>query len=378
MFSRGDLDELVASEANPAISVYLPTHSAGREIRQDPTRLKNLLSLAAERLAAHRRKTEIEALLAPAAARVVDNDFWRHQEQGLALFLAPGFSRIHKLPIATPEKMVLGSPFLIKPLLPLIDGAGAFWLLTISAKHTRLYQGSRWSFAEVTGIELPQGVGEIRGMTEYQETHHAMPTGRRGAIAHAQSLGEAPDEVRKTELLALLRRIAAAAEPFLKRQPAPVILAAHPQIRGHFREIAGWKELQPDGISENPDALTSDELRQRAATLLEQWLKQGRTAALDRLNALLGTGRATVSPEEIVTAARHARVDNLFLIAGSELWGRFDETEDRIIAHGSAIEGDIDLFNYAAVMTLRHKGSVTLVEANMLPRSAQIAAILRY
>jgi hypothetical protein len=378
MFSRGDLDELVASEAHPAISIYLPTHSAGREIRQDPTRLKNLLSFAAERLAAHHRKTETEALLAPAASLVEDNDFWRHQEHGLAVFLARGFSRIHKLPIAIPEKVAVGSPFHIKPVLPFIEGAGAFWLLTISAKHTRIYQASRWSFAEVTGIELPQGIGEIRGRTQYEETHYAMPTGRRGTIAHAQSLGEAPDEVRKTELIELLRRIAATVEPALKRQPAPVILAAHPEIRGHFRELARWKEIHPDGISENPDALSPDELRQRAATLAERKLAEARVAGLDRLNALFGTGRATTNPEEIVTAARYARVDNLFLARDDELWGRVDETEDRIIAHGNAVEGDIDLFNYAAVMTLRHKGTITLVEQRALPRSGRIAAILRY
>ena len=35
MFLRNDLDELLACEARPAVSIYLPTHKAGREIRQD-------------------------------------------------------------------------------------------------------------------------------------------------------------------------------------------------------------------------------------------------------------------------------------------------------------------------------------------------------
>jgi len=156
MLSRSDLDELVAIGASPAISIYLPTHAAGREIRQDHIRLKNLLSSAAERLSPQRRKAEIEALLAPAEALVADNDFWRHQEQGLAVFLAPGFSRVHKLPMEMSEKMALGSPFLIKPLLPLLDDDGLFWLLTISAKHTRLYQGSAWSFAESAESSCPR------------------------------------------------------------------------------------------------------------------------------------------------------------------------------------------------------------------------------
>ena len=60
MFSRSDLDELVAMDARPAVSIHLPTHVAGREIRQDPIRLKNLLSSAADRLAAIWRRPEIE------------------------------------------------------------------------------------------------------------------------------------------------------------------------------------------------------------------------------------------------------------------------------------------------------------------------------
>jgi hypothetical protein len=378
MFSRSDLDELVAMDARPAVSLYLPTHVAGREIRQDPIRLKNLLSSAAERLAATWRRPEIEDFLGPAELLVGDEEFWRHQQQGLAVFLAPGFNRIHKLPIPVPEESFLGDHFHIKPLLPLLEDAGSFWLLTISAKQTRLYHGSRWEFAEDKEIVLPQGVGKIRAMTDYEETQYASPVGRRGTLAHAQSFGEAPEELRKSELIEFLRRVAAAVEPHLKGNPAPTILAAHPEIQGHFREIAGWKEIRPDGISENPDALTESELHRRAYALVEPKLAEARAAALDRLNALLPAGKATTKPEEIVKAARYARTDILFLTGDDHLWGWFDEADDRVVAHGSAAEGDIDLLDFAALMTLRQGGSVTFVAREALPPPGLSAAILRY
>lgn len=378
MFSRSDLDELVAQETQPAVSIYLPTHIAGREIRQDPIRLKNLLTSTAERLAASRRKPEIAALLAPGEALVGDDDFWRHQEHGLALFLAPDFHRVHKLPIPVPEAFVVAEQFYIRPLLGLLDDAGSFWLLTISAKHTRLYRGSRWDFSEAAGIDLPQGVGQIRGMTEYQETQYAGPVGRRGALAHAQSLGEAPAELRKSELIEFLRRVAAAFEPHLKGNPAPVILAAHPEIQGNFREIAGWKELHPAGIAENPDVFAEDELHRRAYALVEPKLMKARIAALNRFNTLLPAGKATTKPEEIIKAARYRRIDTLFLTGDDKFWGTFDESEDRVIVHGSAADGDIDLLDYAALMTLRHGGSVMRVERSALPAVGGAAAILRY
>ena len=63
MFSHDELEELVTMEVQPAISIYLPTHVAGREGRQDPIRLKNLISAAAERLGASHRLPKINALL---------------------------------------------------------------------------------------------------------------------------------------------------------------------------------------------------------------------------------------------------------------------------------------------------------------------------
>ena len=378
MFSRSDLDELAAMDARPAVSIYLPTHVAGREIRQDPIRLKNLLSSAAEQLAATWRRPEIEDFLGPAESLVGDEEFWRHQQQGLAVFLAPDFHRIHKLPIPVPEESLLGDHFHIKPLLPLLEDAGSFWLLTISAKHTRLYQGSRWEFSENKEIDLPQGVGKIRGMTDYEETHYASPVGRRGGLAKAQSFGDDPDQVRKEELLEFLHRIVPPVEPLIKRSPVPVIVAADPEIQGHFREIAGWKEIQPDGITENPDALSEGELHRRAYALVEPKLADARAAALDRLNALLPAGKATTKPEEIVKAARYARVDTLFLAGDDHLWGWFDQLEDRVVAHGSAADGDIDLLDFAALMTLRHGGSVMLVSREALPPPGVSAAILRY
>jgi hypothetical protein len=94
-------------------------------------------SAAAERLRASYR-SEIKALLSPAQRLVENGAFWRcqhHEQQGLAIFLAHGFDRVFQLPIAVPEEMMLGSHFHIKPLLPFLEDAAPFSLLTISASH---------------------------------------------------------------------------------------------------------------------------------------------------------------------------------------------------------------------------------------------------
>lgn len=378
MFFRQDLDELVMADRRPAVSIYLSIHVAGREIRQDPIRLRNLIARADERLAKNWRSTERAALLASARSLVDDDFFWRRQEEGLAIFIAPEFSRIHKLPATVPEQVVVGDHFQILPLLPMLDG-GQFWLLSLSAARTRLYQGTRHTFAEVTGLDLPQGVGEVRGETEFQETHHAAPQRRRsGGFDKARSFGEDPEAVRKTELIRLLQQIAAVVEPCVKRSPVPVVLAAHPEIRGHFREIAGWKEIVPDGVSENPDALAEAELHRRARASVEPIVAAARTAALERFNSLLGTGKAATAIEDIIGAAREGRVDTLFVGHDARIWGRIDESRGQVAVHETAAEDDIDLLDHAALLTLRHGGRVMPVERGALPAPELAAALLRY
>jgi len=255
--------------------------------------------------------------------------------------------------------------------------------LTLSAGRTRLYQGSRWTFAEVTGLDLPQGLAEIWGKTEYQEAHKATPMGRpqRGpaGLSKAQALGDAPEELHKTQLIELLRRVAAAVEPIIKRQPTPVILAAEPKIQGHFRELTKWKELLPEGILEFPDVMPAEELHRKACIVFAPLEERVRAEALNRLQTLLGNGgKATTQAEEIVKAARYGRVDRLFLCDGQPLWGFFDERDDRVVAHREPAEGDDDLLDYAALMTLRQGGNVTLVDRTQLPPAGPAAAILRY
>jgi hypothetical protein len=84
-FTREELQSLLAGQHGLAVSIFLPTHRAGREIRQDPIRLKNLLRRAeAALIASNLRRADARELLAPARELVERKHFWRYQDSGLA------------------------------------------------------------------------------------------------------------------------------------------------------------------------------------------------------------------------------------------------------------------------------------------------------
>ena len=90
LLNRAELKRLIEVREEWCISIFMPTHRAGPEIQQDPVRLKNFLGEAKERLLeSGLRRPDVDALLEPASALVHSHVFWRHQSDGLALFVSP-------------------------------------------------------------------------------------------------------------------------------------------------------------------------------------------------------------------------------------------------------------------------------------------------
>jgi hypothetical protein len=396
MIDNESIRALLRSEHNHAVSIFLPTHVAGREIRQDPIRFRSLLDAAAARLLrAGMGKSDIETMLAPAYKLAADESFWRQQEKGLAVFVAPGFCHHEKAPVEFPEEVVLGRHFHVKHFLPLMAEDGRFWILMLSARRARLFEASRHSCRDVTPEDMPRGLEEIVAETDYEPTVQRSPAARprtggpAGAGARgAGQPGDSPQShsfedregVRKAELLEYLHRVVARIADEVKAPKAPLVLIAKPEARGNFKTAAEHLKLEIEDLDLNPDAFSPSELHEKAWEVVRHHFTAARAAALDHFNSLIGTGdqKATLKPEEIVKAARYGRVDTLFVAADEHLWGRFDEAQDQVVAHGHATEEDEDLLDYAAGQTILQGGRVELLPKDELPRNGLMAAILRY
>ena len=89
ILTKDELKTLIEHQDEASVSIFMPTHRVGRETQQDPIRLKNLLGEAKAQLTANGvRAPEARKWLEPAQALLEDQDFWQHQSEGLALFIA--------------------------------------------------------------------------------------------------------------------------------------------------------------------------------------------------------------------------------------------------------------------------------------------------
>jgi hypothetical protein len=381
---KKELLEIAGAAGDFSVSILMPTHRPGAEIRQDPIRLKNLLDEAENRLTARGlRRTEADLLLAPALKLLNSGEFWQHRGEGLALYLTKGFMRAIDLPYQPEERLTVGSSFRIRPLLSLLDGGERFTVVTISLAGARVFAGDRQGLVERRELGLPQGVKEVMAETDYQQMSNAAPanpTAGHGALHGKHGFGQSPEELRKVELIEYLRRLDAALLLHLSGRSEPVVIAGDPQVSGHFHRMSKLSNLHEEAVVVNAEAFDAAALHERVLPLVEPLFGRARQAAVEHLRALHGSGdaRALARVPEIVKAARYARVDTLFLPETGEVWGRFHDADDEVVVRAAPDGGDIDLLDLAAVDTMRNGGTVFTLSREDLPLGAQAAAILRY
>lgn len=386
MLNIDQIRRFAALEANPCISIYLPTHRRAGETQQDPIRLKNLVAETEERLiSGGMRRPEAENLLKQARLLVDNDSFWQHQSDGLAVFIAPGHTIVLHLPVTVPEEAHIGVRFHIKHLLPMIASNGRFYVLTIAQDCVRLFEGTRYGIQPVQADEIPESISEEQSRTDYQEKvgfHPTGPTpttwGRPAAMRH--SGGESPQDVRENELKEWLRDVANAVEAQMAEETAPLAVVADERNFGHFNAFCGYPHLLPTGITEHPERLDERQLHERAWALVEPVFARRLEEAKEHFASLAGEShpRAPRDLSSIVRSARFGRVDVLFVAEDAHVFGTVDlETGEGEVRQDSDEDGE-DLLDRAAAEALNTGARVYALPKEQVPGGNAAAAILRY
>ena len=374
MFTRSDLSTLLTADPALGISIFLPTHVLGSEVRQGPIRLKNLTAQARDDLVSTGlERAEAEAFLAPATALIEDYRFWQHQNHGLALFLDGGEPRCYRVPLPLAERVVVGPGFHVRPLLPVLEADGAFLVVTITADQVRLCEASRFALVEDDAADLPRSLDEVLGEADYQNPLQASPVARPNtgsiSISQAQVYGDSPAEWRKGRLVEFARRVAAALRQHVAANPTPIVLVADAEIGGHIKQLGTLGPLLAGVVETNPEAMDDRELHDAAYAVMRPRLDAARTAAAERFATLRGNrdARAVTGIDDVMTAAHQGRIDTLLLVEDETVGGR--------VAEFTATADDV--LEAVAVQTLQHGGAVHLLPEKELSHPPA-AAILRY
>ena len=377
VLSREDLKGLIEAQRAPSVSIYMPAHRTG-DTSQDPIRLRNLLKQAEERLQKFEmRSVDARAVLAPAQDLLPDTNFWQHQGDGLALFLSKEMFRYYQLPREFQELVVVTDRFHVKPLLPLFSQDGNFFILALSRNLVRLLQCTRYSVREVTPEEMPSSLAEALqfDQREKQLQFRSSAQGGKAAIFHGHG---AAKEMKKSDILRYFQKVNQGMSEILRGEQSPLVLAAVDYLHPIYRKANTYQYLMGGGIEGNPDEVTETQLQRKGWALLEPYFEKSREEKLGEYRSQAGTGSAIDDVERVARAAYNGLVSTLFVAAGKQEWGLFDEKNQTICSCKIGMAGAQDILDFAAVHTLANGGEVYVLEPDLMPTSKPLAAILRY
>jgi hypothetical protein len=378
VLSHSKFRELSESARDYAVSIYVPTHIAGPDIRQDPIRLKNLLSDAESQLQqAGLTDDDIRARLSAAFALLDNLEFWRYQHHGLALFLTEQESYIYRLPLEVEPLVTVANRFHLKPLFPLFFNNKYFYILAFSQNHVRFFQATQHQISEITLENVPTSLAEALQYDdpEKQLQYHSTGGNGRQPTYHGQGAGTADD---KTDVRRFLSQVESGVYSYLNTEMAPLVLASVEYLQPIYRELSQYQHILPEGIAGNPDEMNPDDLRVLAWPKVEPLVEQSHRDALSEFQELLGTGKTVTQMAHLLPAAHHGQIDTLFVESDAHCWGQFDSATGTLDIHQHAQPLDIDLLDLAAVQTFLQGGKVYTLDSEELPNSSSSAAILRY
>jgi len=363
------------------VSLYMPTHQSGAEVRQDITRFKNCLKKAENQLVSlAMRPADAKTLLHQAEKLLEDSSFWHHLASGLVLFISKNRFEIMRLPIDFEEIVVTESRFHIKPLLRLFNENERFYLLAVSANSCRFFLGTRDALTDVSVRDMPSSMADALRFDDPEsqlQFHTGAPSrssGDRAALFHGQGVGkdDSLDNIHR-----YLNQVDQALHNLLGTTATPLLFAGVGSLFSIFSEITRNTSILDDFVHGNPDSLKPYELHRRAWPIVEKHALKRARKALGQYREYAGTDIASSDLRVILTHAFQGRVETLLITAHEQVWGRYNPSKDQVVLHDERRKGDEDLIDTAALYTLSKGGMVYMFEEKSRIGSPA-AALFRY
>lgn len=375
------IKDLMQRTGDHCVSLFLPTHRAGRETEQDPIRLDNLLRKAEKALTGRgMRAPDARELLTPGFELARNGFFARSLGDGLSIFIAKDHFRYFRAPIHFQEHLAVGGRFFIKPLVPILNAGKRFLILAMSQKSVRFFEATEFGISEVELKDVPQGMQEALGYDESEarllfRTIPQAANSRGVPMFHGHGGGI---EDGKEYIWQYFRKLKESLHPYLNGESAPLVFAGVEYLYPIFKLVGFYPNTLSEAIEGSPDGLDPQELLRRGLEVVAPYFRREQEKALARYMDMAGGAVVSDSLEEIVPAALSGRIDTLFLDTAIQRWGRFNAETGIAELHDSEQDGDEELLDLAASQTYLNRGSIYALKAGEIPGATEAAAIFRY
>jgi hypothetical protein len=361
-----DLLDLASHRGEMSVSIYLPTTPVNPDAEGDRIAFKNLCAAAIDKLeAVAADKRALRELDEELDDLLDDDEFWRFQANGLAVFATPENLRTFRVPTALEASVNVSDRFHIKPLLRAKNFCNSGYVLALAEGSVRLVEVS---------ADLPATVVKVEGLPK----DAASAVGKSSLASRSHSRRIVGSEGKKVRLRQFARKVDGALRDLLAGSDLPLIIASVENLSAIYRSVNRHPHLASERIESSPERMTEAELAAAARPILDGIYKRRLDDWHDLYRQRVNDDRTTT---DIATAARAATfglVQSMVVDMNAVVNGTIDETTGMVRFEGTASAqsyGVIDEIVRRAVLT---GAQVYSVREGEIPDGKPLAAILRY
>lgn len=149
-----DLLALQKAKGNICISIIVPTHRTSPDRRVDKAEVENAVDKAKQLLQFKYPGKDVKSLLQSLDDQLKDIDFI-HNTEGLGLYISSDVKLLVHFPFPVKEKVMVDDNFEIRDLLYKINYDQSYYVLMLTEKEAKLFEGSWNNLSEIKGDHWP-------------------------------------------------------------------------------------------------------------------------------------------------------------------------------------------------------------------------------
>jgi hypothetical protein len=360
--NRHDVRQVQQAMGYPCISITLPTHRTSPQTQQDPVRVKNLVREAADRLLEEFPKREMEPLLIR-LEKLAESIDYNNLLDGLVLYANQDYSRSFMLPFSVSERVVIDDTFFTRNLVHALNHTTRYWVLALSEKPTRLYEGVRDTLVEVQDEGFPM--------------EHNMPGGSKKLPGGP---GVRKSAYRDEYHRKFFRQVDSALKTFMDDDRLPLVVVGVDRYHAFFDEVTNYQELIFGRITGNHDKTSAHELSKMVWPLVEDKFAAKRDQMLGELRKAVSDRVVATEINDIWRKASEGRGHRLLVEENFHFPARLDETGQHLTPAEDITAPDVidDAVDEIIETVISMGGEVTFMDDGQLENHQRMALILRY
>jgi hypothetical protein len=361
--NRKDILTLAAASAYPSVTITLPTHRTSPDNRQDPIRLKNLLSQATERLTGELGRRTAEPVLQrlDELAGTVEHDL---NLDGLVLFVSAEHAQAQRLPFTLPERVIVDQTFFTRDLVYALNRSPRYWVLALSEQATRLFEATRDDMEELTaGSSFPL-------------VHGGRGGGRTLPNDPAVNVSQLRDEHHRI----FFREVDAALGTYMAADPLPLAVVGVDRWIAFFQEVTSHRDQIVTTLTGNHDQTSAHDLGRLVWPLVRESLAARRAGIHSELETAVGGQRTASTLGEVWRFAQEGRGQTLVVEESYHEAASVDATGLflRPASEGAGPTQLDDAVDEVVAAVLAKGGRVVFADDGTLAQHGRIVLILRY